>query len=438
MRRWKVRRLVPLLMVLLLGSPLYADIGRSVLELLTGLSRDYVEYREEVFFKVPLAVVPFLDSGPLAEEHRVGALVEQLIRSELGNSTYFVLTERENLDQILEEIEFSLSDLADSGEAVEVGRLAGARVLLAGSVTESGSSFVLNGRLIDVETGVVIGARSVAVAKEQLIDEAEAFKYEYVTRYGLGLLALAGADFPLAGIPYADTFEAFPLLLHTGAGVSYRPWRFLQLSASMNVTWSEFQYGQFDPGSGEYDNTQWLVAYYNIPLLSDTSLPTYSIEYSQKYLDLAAYFVYQPIKRLTLSFGGGGLLGMYTNYIKLGNVPVYIGDFAGIVPTSLDVETNWLRKTFVIEGGNALMYGPLAAFKIEYFLSPRLLAYLSVQYRAVFATRAYRYAFGGVAVEEDEPFYELGGWIPGITPYGDDLDINFHSLGVYVGISGSF
>jgi hypothetical protein len=80
----------------------------------------------------------------------------------------------------------------------------------------------------------------------------------------------------------------------------------------------------------------------------------------------------------------------------------------------------------------------VAAFKVEYFLSPRLLAYLSIQYRGVFATKAYRYSFGGFAVAEDEPFYELAGWIPGITPYGDDLDISFHSVGVYLGISGSF
>jgi hypothetical protein len=84
------------------------------------------------------------------------------------------------------------------------------------------------------------------------------------------------------------------------------------------------------------------------------------------------------------------------------------------------------------------MYGPIAAFKVEYFFSPRLLAYLNIQYRAVFATKAYRYAFGGIAVEEDEPFYELAGWIPGKTPYGDDVDISFHSIGVYLGISGSF
>jgi TolB-like protein len=437
---WWNRLWIVLLLFALCGSPLFSDIHQSVLDLLTNLSRDYVEYREEAYFKVPLAVVPFADSSPLAKEHEIGAVVDGLIRSEIINSTYFILTERENMEQILEEIEFSLSDLADTSQTVEVGQLTSAKILLAGSVTESGSSFLLNGRLVDVETGVVIGARSVSVPKEELIAEAEAFKYEYVTRYGLGFQAMGGADLPFSGIPRSDTFEKFPSLLHTGVGVSYRPWRFLQIAASMNVTWSEFRYGEFDPRSSEYQNAD-LVRTYYITFVTDNIFPVYSVEYSQKYLNLTAYYVYQPLKGLTLSIGGGGLIGMYSNYIKISNVPIYIGPIlsGGVpVPAELLIQANWLRQDFVIEGGNALMYGPVAAFKVEYFLSPRLLAYFSVQYRGVFATKAYRYSLGGLAVAEDEPFYVLAGWIPGITPYGDDLDVSFHSIGVYLGISGSF
>jgi hypothetical protein len=190
-------------------------------------------------------------------------------------------------------------------------------------------------------------------------------------------------------------------------------------------------------GRSSYDARRWGFV---ILVLIDTILPTYSVEYSQKYLDLAAFYMYHPIKGLTLSLGGGGLVGMYNNYIKISDIPIYIGTFTGGVPTLLEFQNPdyWLRKSFVIERGNALMYGAVAAFKVEYFLSPRLLVYLNAQYRRVYATKAYRYTFGGVAVAEDEPFYELSGWIPGITPYGDDLDIGFHSVGVFLGISGSF
>ena len=441
MNRWYRRWIVLLLLIAIGGSPLFADIQQSVLELLTKLSRNYVEYREEVYFKVPLAVVPFVNSGPLAEQHQIGAVVDELIRSEFTNSTYFILTERENLEQILEEIEFSLSDMADTSRTVEVGQLTSARILLAGSVTESGSSFLLNGRLIDVETGVVIGAQSVSVPKEELITEAEAFKYEYVTRYGLGFQALAGADFPVSGIPRSDEFEAFPILLHSGFGVSYRPWRFLQIAGSMNITWTEFQYGDFDPApTTGYKNTNWLYDYYYSLVPLDSSLPSYSVEYSQKYLDLQVYYVWQPLKPLVVSFGGGGLVGLYTNYIKMKNFPIYVGPLdpaTGEPPNALN-NFLWIRQDVVLEGGNALTYGLLAALKIEYFLSPRLVLLLNATYRKFFPTLAYSYTFGGFSAGEDDRFFQLSGWIPGKTPYGDDVDVSFHSIGVYLGISGSF
>jgi len=423
--------------LLILAAPLFADIDKSVLTMLTGLSRDYVEYREEVFFKSPLAVVPFINAGPLAAEHEIGALVDELIRSEISNSTYFILTERKNLEKILEEIELSLSDVADTSEAVEVGQLTSATVLLAGSVTEAGSNFLLNGRLIDVETGVVIGARSVPVPKDELISEAQAFKYEYVTRYGLGLQALAGIDIPIGGIPRMDYYESFPTLIHTGAGVSYRPWRFLQISASMNVTWTELQYGAFDPTSADYKNTSWLTTYYLIPL-SSAGWPSYTIEYSQKYLDLEIFYVMQPVQKLALSLGGGGCFGLYTNRIELKNFPVYIGLFSGEPPAGLGTDTNWIDKSVTIHSGNAMLYGLLAGFKAEYFLSPRVSLYLNLQYRKVFGSLAFDYFYGGDSFAEDEQILQLSRWIPGITPYGDDLDISFHSLGLYLGISGSF
>lgn len=137
------------------------------------------------------------------------------------------------------------------------------------------------------------------------------------------------------------------------------------------------------------------------------------------------------------------MLGLYTNFIKLGNYPVYIGPVDTVtdlpVPAGFgDNETFWFHKSVVIEGSNALTYGILASIKVEYFLSPRLLLYLNVQYRKVFPTRTIRYTVGGVSVGEEDFFHELSGWIPGITPYGDDLDIGFHSVGVFLGISGSF
>jgi hypothetical protein len=213
----------------------------------------------------------------------------------------------------------------------------------------------------------------------------------------------------------------------------------------MNVTWTELQYGAFDPTSDDYGNTEWLTEYYTFA--GGAGYPSYSLEYSQRYLDIQALYVIHPFKKLTLSLGGGGLVGMYLNYIKINGLPVYIGPFAAdgtplYTPTTSPPvgtwESYWIEKNVVVEGGNALLYGLLASFKIEYFLSPRVSLNMKLNYKKVFGTLAYRYTLGGVSAAEDDPFLELSGWIPGLTPYGDDLDISFHSLGLYLGISGSF
>ena len=207
----------------------------------------------------------------------------------------------------------------------------------------------------------------------------------------------------------------------------------------MNVTWSEFQYGEFDPASSDYDNTDWLIDYFTIdfPL---ASRPSYSIEYSQKHLDLQVFYVWQPLKPLAVSIGGGGLVGLYTNYIKMKNFPIYIGPIDPTLnePIFSADDTFWIRQDVVMEGGPALSYGPLATIKIEYFLSPRFVLSLNATYRKFFSRLAYSYTFGGFSAGPNDKFYQLSGWMPGKTPYGDDVDISFHSIGVYLGISGSF
>ena len=60
------------------------------------------------------------------------------------------------------------------------------------------------------------------------------------------------------------------------------------------------------------------------------------------------------------------------------------------------------------------------------------------QYRWILSGRTIRYTLGGVAAREDERFYELSGWYPDKTPYGDDLNFDTHALGVFLGVSGSF
>ena len=66
-------------------------------------------------------------------------------------------------------------------------------------------------------------------------------------------------------------------------------------------------------GRSSYDTRHWGFV---ILVLIDAILPTYSMEYPQRYLDCLAFYVWQPLKVLTFSLGGGLLVRLYINYIN--------------------------------------------------------------------------------------------------------------------------
>jgi TolB-like protein len=426
--------------VLLCAGFLFCDIQESVVKLLSSLSFQYAEKQPEgVYFKKPIAVMPFIEEGEMAEQYNLGTVTEELIRKVIVNSTYFLLTERKNLEFILKEIEFSLSDLASEQTAIRVGNLTGAAYFIAGSVAETGDSFLLNVRLIDVETGVVIGADSVYIPKTEFIEEALSPQYSYVFKYSLGLYALGGLDLVLAGAPEHMEESFMPMMLDMGAGASYRPWTFLQITASLHNTWGEWPFGEFDPTSPDYDNSGILTTYYgSIP--ADTSLPSYSLEYSQQYIDVQALFVINPVRQLTLSFGGGGILGMWRAMIKLNNFPIYVGPYSGGQPQTPGNTLLYVREDLVIDSGNGLLLGFAATVKAEYYISPRVLVFAVLNYKKVFGLDPYRYYLGGIFTGSggSDYFIQASKWIPDKTPYGDSLQMELDSIVINAGLAFSF
>jgi TolB-like protein len=416
--------------------PIFADMQESVIRLLTSISRQFVEEEEQIYFRQSLAIVPFEESGPLVRKHEIGAVVEGLLRKELALSTYFILTERENLERIIEELKFSLTGLAAEETAPEAGKLIGTSLLLAGSITEAGDNFLINGRLIDVETGVVIGSEVVSIPKEELIEEARLGRYDYISRYGLGIYAGAGTDFVLRGTPAG--FKNSALIALSGS-FSYRPLRFLQLTAGFTSTWTEIQteIDFIDVNSASYANSTLLQIYSTES--GEADVLHYGFEHSQQYLDLQVHFVLNPVKQLAISFGGGGILGMMKNYIKM-SLPVYIGLFFNgePVPAQTLFPENYIEKSVTLTSGNGLVSGFCFSGKIEYFLSPRVLLFLKAAYKKTYSGDVFRYHYGGTIVNPDEPIPELSNWVPGITPFGDSLELTLDILEAQIGVSVSF
>ena len=84
------------------------------------------------------------------------AAITNRLRLSLSQTMFFRLIERANMDQILDEVGFQLTGACDTDECiVQVGKILGARKMVAGSVSKVGTMYTLQIRLIDIETSEI-------------------------------------------------------------------------------------------------------------------------------------------------------------------------------------------------------------------------------------------------------------------------------------------
>jgi TolB-like protein len=104
----------------------------------------------------PVAILPFQERGRDAAE--LGPQVTDLLFAKLVVNPDMYLVEREDINKLLEEKELNLSGLVNPGQAVQVGYLTGAKIIVTGSVVIAGDSQYLVAKIIGTETSRVLGA----------------------------------------------------------------------------------------------------------------------------------------------------------------------------------------------------------------------------------------------------------------------------------------
>ncbi|MDO9549072.1 MAG: PEGA domain-containing protein, partial [Candidatus Marinimicrobia bacterium] len=104
-----------------------------------------------------MAILDFEGLGIKPEE--VKALTNRL-RTKLVQSGAYDVTERGKMQEILDEQGFQMSGCTSEGCMVEAGHLLGVRYMLAGSISLVGSTYSVEMRAIDVETGKIIQTAS--------------------------------------------------------------------------------------------------------------------------------------------------------------------------------------------------------------------------------------------------------------------------------------
>lgn len=104
--------------------------------------------------------------------------VTDLLTVELANSALLNLVERSDIDGILKEHELNLSGAVGAGDAIKIGRLTGARLLITGSVIDTGNDRYLVAKVVSTETSSMFGVTAKGKIADNLVDLVEKMSEE--------------------------------------------------------------------------------------------------------------------------------------------------------------------------------------------------------------------------------------------------------------------
>jgi TolB-like protein len=118
--------------------------------------------------KKRLAVLPFSSSGNI-DKATLDVMFENFTIVMVNAGIYSII-ERAQLDKALNELKFQRGDIFDDSSAAELGKMAGAQIVIFGSVNYAGDTYYVNVRGVDVATGVVsFGRREETKNKNDLV-----------------------------------------------------------------------------------------------------------------------------------------------------------------------------------------------------------------------------------------------------------------------------
>lgn len=133
------------------------DVFGNTKELSLVVTRKIQQVRQ-IGARMSLAILPFDKKGSASALD--GIIYEKLLDSFMKQGR-FNLVERQQLDMVLNELQFSASGLVDPKQALQIGKLLTAQTLLAGKVFETDAGIEIVARLIDTETSIVITSNDV-------------------------------------------------------------------------------------------------------------------------------------------------------------------------------------------------------------------------------------------------------------------------------------
>ena len=103
----------------------------------------------------PVAIFAFAERGSGVTGQ--GAMVADLLFANLINQSNIMLVERDEMKKMIDEAELNLSGMVNPNEAIKIGQLTGAKIIITGSVFKQKSNTYLVAKVIGTETSRVLG-----------------------------------------------------------------------------------------------------------------------------------------------------------------------------------------------------------------------------------------------------------------------------------------
>jgi TolB-like protein len=196
-----------------------------------------------------LAILDLQASEDLNKQ-RIGPALTDMITNEFVNKSDFIVLERELFGKIMEEHQL-LANFGDVSNAIKVGKVLGAEVVLLGSVTQFKSDLRINLRLVNTETTEILSTTSGMVAISEFSKENPMTSGFVPITQKIGLFAVFEYRFPGKTSTPITTTEGIRVnevnvsnfhIGYSGLGVRYFPTKnifiessFLQVSLDNNT-----------------------------------------------------------------------------------------------------------------------------------------------------------------------------------------------------------
>ncbi|MFO7730403.1 MAG: CsgG/HfaB family protein, partial [Spirochaetia bacterium] len=161
-----------------------------------ALTEAYIDGKG-LHFRQNLSILEFEDISGGGNAGGITRGVEDLFSSTFSRSTVFNLVERRNIETLLEEQKLQLMGVTDSDSTVDLGQIENAHALLLGTVNLVGNAYMVNVRIVDVETGRMV-SESLMLDRQEMVATKRQMDMEYISAMGVGI-SILGYDLVFGG-----------------------------------------------------------------------------------------------------------------------------------------------------------------------------------------------------------------------------------------------